>query len=324
MSPRTRILLLVAAAAAAAAAVAVGAAVVQSGEEAVPAAAQRPQGAPPLLLDLGLRDDPEARALREAERLWADGEHERARAVFARYDSDDARVGAALTSWPDGSVAALRRLAAEHPERGDVHLNLGFALFWSGRREEAVEAWREARRVDPDSLAAVRAGDLLFPGFARGLPVFVPSFGPPPELRGLPEAEQLERLRAAAEGGGVRERLLHGVALQRIGRPVSARRAYDAAVEAAPDDVEALVAAAVARFDKERPDVAFSRLGPLAQRFPEEPTVRFHLGLMLLWMGDVDDARRQLVRARDLDPADPLAREAARFLERLESVEGDG
>jgi tetratricopeptide (TPR) repeat protein len=310
-------------AAAASAAVTVGAVLLQSDGAEPRAAPQRPQGAPPLLLDLGVRGDAEAAALRDAERLWQDGRHEQARAVFARYESTDARIGAAIARWPDGSVAALRALAAEFPERADVHLNLGFALFWSGLREEAVEAWREARRADPDSLAAVRAGDLLFPAFARGLPVFIPTVEPPAELRGLGQAEQLERLGRAAEEGGVAEKLLYGVALQRVGRPLSARAQYDAAAALAPDDPEPLVAAAVARFDKERPDAAFSRLGPLAARFPEEPTVRFHLGLLLLWMGEVDDARRQLVRARDGSPDHPLAREAERFLDRLEDVERD-
>ena len=309
-------------AASAAAAVAVGVAVVQSDAAETAAAPERPQGAPPLLLELGVRDDPEALELRRAERLWADGEHDEARAVFARHDSPEARIGAALALWPDGAVPALRRIVVEHPGRADARLNLGFALFWSGRREEAVEAWRKARRVQPDSLAAVRAGDLLFPQYARGLPVFVPSFEPPRDLQGLPDREQLERLRAAAAAGGVREKLLYGVALQRIGRPLSARAQYDRAAAVAPaGDPEPLVAAAVARFDKASPDAAFSRLGPLARRFGDAPTVRFHLGLLLLWIGEVEDARRQLTLARRADPAHPLAREAERFLDRLEDVE---
>jgi len=311
----------VALAAAAVAAATVGAVVLQGGGEETEAAPQRPQGAPPLLLELGVRDDAEARELRRAEELWSDGRHAEARAIFARHDSTEARIGAALARWPDGAVPALRRLAGELPRRADVRLNLGFALFWSGRREQAVEAWREARRVQPDSLAAVRAGDLLFPQYARGLPVFVPSFEPPQEIRALPEDEQLRRLRAAAARGGTREKLLYGVALQRIGRPISARRAYDRAAALAPDDPEPLVAAAVARFDKASPEAAFSRLGPLARRFGDDPSVRFHLGLLLLWIGELEDARRQLTLARAADPAHPLAREAAAYLERLEDVE---
>jgi hypothetical protein len=45
--------------------------------------------------------------------------------------------------------------------------------------------------------------------------------------------------------------------------------------------------------------------------------VRFHLGLLLLWIGDLEDARRQLRLARDAGPETALGREAARFLRRL-------
>lgn len=298
MSPRLRILVLVSVLAALAVAVVVGATLLQSGGSASNAAPPLPGGDPPLVLDLGLREDPEARDLRRAADLYDDGRKEEAAAIFARHDSLDARVGLALASWPDGSLDRLSRLAAEQPRSGLVRLNLGFALFWSGRRDEALEAWREVRRVDPDSLAAVRTGDLLHPEFARGLPVFVPG----------------------KATGEVRERLLAGARLQQLGKQLSARREYDTAVRLAPGDPEPLVAAAVARFDKDNPSAAFSRLGPLARRFPEAPTVRFHLGLLLLWMGQVDEAKVQLEQARELDPADPLAREANRFLERLEDV----
>jgi tetratricopeptide (TPR) repeat protein len=288
--------MLVSVAAATAAAVAVGATLLQSRGD---SDLQLRDGDPPLVLDLGARQDAEARELLRAEQLYEDGDKRAAARIFARYRSLDARVGLALASWPEGTLDRLEQLAAEAPRDGVVRLNLGFVLFWSGRPEEAVEAWRAVRRIDPDSLAAVRAGDLLFPQFARGLPIFVP---------GSPAGE-----------AGVH--LLAGVRFQRLGRQLSARREFDEAVRLAPNDPEPLVAAAVARFDKANPSAAFARLGPLARRFPRAPTVRFHLGLLLLWLGRVDDARTQLERARAADPDDPLAREANRFLERLESVE---
>lgn len=311
---------LVASLAAAAAVVVVGGVLLQSSGETemqTAPAPQRPEGAPPLFLDLGARDDFEASELRRAERLVAEGKRRRAAAIFARDGSINGRVGAALAAWPDGTHAALERLAHERPRNALVRLHLGIAHLWAGRPRAAQDAWREARRVEPDSLSAVRAGDLLFPNAPRGLPTFVPSFEPPAALQDLTPPEQLDRLHADALAGGWREKVLYGVALQRIGRRLSAQRQFDAAARLAPSEPEALAAAALARYDKGEPARAFSRLGPLARRFPRSPTVRFHLGLALLWFGQIDEGKRQLRLARAAGPKTPLGREATRFLGRL-------
>lgn len=281
-------------------------------------APQRPAGAPPLLLDLGVRDDFEASELRRAERLLAQGRRRQAAAIFARDGSLNGRVGGALAAWPNGSLPALERLARRRPRSALVQLHLGLVRLWAGR-SGAADAWRAARRVEPDSLSAVRAGDLLFPNAPRGLPTFVPSFDPPAALRSLSPPEQLDRLHGDAVRGGWRQKVLYGVALQRIGRRVSAQRQFDAAARLAPDEPEALTAAAVGRFDKGAPADAFGRLGPLTRRFPRQPTVRFHLGLLLLWLGEVGDGKRQLELARAAGPDSPLGREADRFLDRLDS-----
>jgi hypothetical protein len=73
----------------------------------------------------------------------------------------------------------------------------------------------------------------------------------------------------------------------------------------------------VARFDKARPADAFSRLGPLTRRFPQAATVRFHLGLLLLWSGQLAEARRQFRLAQRAEPGSTVAREAGRYLEAL-------
>jgi tetratricopeptide (TPR) repeat protein len=320
MSARARILAVVAVATVAAAGVAVAAGLRGSeSEEAAEPAATRPAGPPPLALDLGLGDDARTRELRRAGRLYSAGRLREAGEIFRRYGSLPAQIGAAFSAWPVGTVERVRTLVASHPRSGQARLHLGLALYWSRRLDQAVAAWRAAVRVDPDSPAAIRANDLLHPDSPQGLPTFVPSFAAPRGLAGVPPARQLAVLARRASTGGVRDKLLYGVALQRAGRPVSAERAYARASRLAPRNVEAQVAAAVGRFRKDRPARAFSRLGPLAQRYPGSPTVRFHLGLLLIWLGELDDAKRQLALARDAGPRSQLGKEANRFLSRLES-----
>jgi tetratricopeptide (TPR) repeat protein len=296
-----------------AAAGAIGATIAVSSGGSNPQAAESHEP-PPLELDLGVRTDREAVALRRASALYRQKHVVEARAIYNRYHSVAAEVGAAMAAWPDATLERLGRLAAGNPHSALVRLNLGIALAWSGREQQALAAWREAKRAQPDSLSAVRADDLLHTRYAPGRPTFVPSFGPPPHLSRLSPQRQLAELK---RGRSVRARLLYGVALQRLGKPVSAERVYTDAAALAPNDPEPQVAAAVARFDKEHPERAFSRLGPLTRRFPHAATVRFHLGLLLLWLGQVNEGKRQLRLARTVEPRTPLAREAAAFLRKL-------
>jgi len=283
-------------------------------------------GTPPLVLDLGVRDDPEARALRQAERLYSQKRRAAAGRIFSRYRSPAAQIGAAFSTWPDEGLEELERLALERRRDSLVLLHLGYAKLWAGRSEEATTAWREAAQAQPDSASAQRADDALHPNYPPGQPFFVPSFPPPAGLADLSSPAQLAALERDARRPDVHAKLLYGLALQRLGHRLSARREYEAAVKLAPRDPEALVAAGVSRFDKSRPAEAFSRLGPLTRRFPRAATVRFHLGLMLLWLarsqpGSVDEGKRQLRLVRAQDPGSPLAREAKRLLVGLEGVQ---
>ena len=183
-------------------------------------------------------------------------------------------VRAALKTWPSGTVRRLRILAAQHPVSALVRLELGLALAFSGARADSAAAWRAAKRVQPDSPSAVRADDLLHPGTPPGKPPFVPSFARP--------ANRVQQL------------LAEGIGFQQALRPMSAERAFEAAAAIAPDDPEAQVAAAVGAYDKDHPERAFGRLGPLTRRFPDAQTVRFHLGLLLIYLGEVPQARREL------------------------------
>jgi tetratricopeptide (TPR) repeat protein len=200
----------------------------------------------------------------------------------------------ALRAWPAGTARRLRILAARYPHSALVRLELGLALAFTGQNADAARAWREAERAQPDSPSAVHAADLRHPDTPPGLPPFVPSF-----VRAKTPAQR---------------HLLQGAAFQQVLRPVSAEREFAAAVRAAPGDPEALTAAAVGLYDKDRPAAAFSRLGPLVRRFPQAQTVRFHLGLLLIYIGDVPRARRELTLVRAAGPRTRLGERAATLL----------
>ncbi len=319
VSARRRVVALVALASAAAVAV-VAVAVVSAGDGSgtAPMEVVEPRpGTPPLSFALGFRSDVEARDLRRASLLYERRRSEAAGALFARHDSLEAKVGLAFASWPNGTLDRLEQLTKLYPESGVVQLHLGLARLWAGRGDP-VSAWRAVAEGEPDTPYAILAGNLLFPNLPRGLPAFVPSFSAPAEIARLPASRQLAALRARAESGGAREWLLYGVGLQRVGRPVSARLAFERAAGLAPSSAdhraEARVAEAVGSFDKERPEIAFGQLGPLTKTFPREPSVRFHLGVLLLWTGRIDGAERQLRLASHMRPGSPIAREAARYL----------
>src|SRR5262249_61419165 len=121
--------------------------------------------APPLQLDLGVRAAPEAAALRRAQNRLARGDAPGARAIFERYQSAEARVGAAIAAWPTDTLADLQALAAEHPRNATVELNLGNGLFCDRRPDEARGQWRTAERLAPDSPIGIPATDLPNPPF---------------------------------------------------------------------------------------------------------------------------------------------------------------
>jgi tetratricopeptide (TPR) repeat protein len=320
VSPRTRVSVVVVAAAVVVAGAAIGVTVLQSSGGKSAAATTQRKGLPPLELDLGVRTDPEAVALRRASTLYTGGKAAAAARIFGRYTSLEAQLGAAFAAWPTGSLDRLERLADAHPHDAEVLLNLGLVRYWAGRDTDALAAWRLAAAAGPDNASGVRANDLLHPGFPRGLPYVVSSYAPPAAVTRLASPQQLAALAHRADTGTYKDKLIYGIALQRLGHPLSAERQFAEAAALAPNDPEAQVAAAVGRFSKAKPSLAFSKLGPLAQRFPHSPAVRFHLGLLLLWLGELDHARAQLRLAVADGPHTELGKEAARFLQSLKGI----
>jgi tetratricopeptide (TPR) repeat protein len=318
MSSRGRVFAIVLLAAVVAAGVVVVGVLATRGH--VPATAKPRSGRPPLTLYTGVRTDAEARALNRAQRLYAGRRYARAAAIFGRYRSLEAQVGSALASSPSASVDRLLELQAGHPKSALVALHVGLALYWDRRDSDAVSAWQAAVRDQPDTPYAVRASDFLHPRFAPGLPQFVPSFQTPLAIRVLPADRRVPVLRRAAARNDAHAKLLYGAMLQQLGMPVSAERQYAAAEKLAPNDPDSRVAAAVGRFDKASPAKAFGTLGPLTRVFPRAQTVRFHLGLLLLWSAQLKEARRQLELARNEDPKSALGRQAQQYLQAIGGI----
>ena len=269
-------------------------------------------GSPPLELDFGLRSDAEARALQHAETLYNDHKPAQAAPIFARYDSLEAQIGSAFAAWPKHGLDSLKGLVAAHPRSALAELHLGLAYYWSGRDEDAVAAFRRTEALQPDTPYALSAASILHPSMPRQpLPLFVPS-SPQPDVT------TIAALRRRAQGNDVVARIYYGLELQRLGRQVSAERAFASAAAIAPNDPEALAAAAVGRFTKDRPTPAFAQLGPLVTRFPHAAVVRFHLGYLLLWIGERKQAAKELKLARTDAPGSVYARYATTLLGALE------
>lgn len=269
------------------------------------------KGRPPLALDFGVRSDAEALALARGERLLRQGRAQAALAVFERYRSVDAQIGAAFARWPDGGLDALKRLVAEHPSSAAAQLHLGFALLWAGRTADAA---KQLERVDtqfPDAPESVTAENVLYPRFAPDLPTLVLGLGLP---RARSAADQLRAVERAARSGGVDAKLRYGLALWALHRRVSAERQFAAAAALAPQSPVARTAAAVGAFVKRSPVRAFSRLGPLTGVFPRAAVVRLHLGTLLLWTGRIRKAAAQFALAVRDEPRSPFARAARQFL----------
>lgn len=267
------------------------------------------------------RDDEDATALRRGELLYEEGDPDGARESFQAVlernpDSVEAAIGAAYASWPDGTLEELEALALRHPTSAVLRLNLGLVRLALGDLEAAQDEWREAEEGEPDAPAALKAEDLLNPQSPPGRPQFFLT-GFPTEAAGLTIGKRIDALTRRARAGDARDWLFLGSTLEQAGRRISAQRAYDRALELEPSSLDARVAAIVARFDKDDPSAAFSQLGPLASRNRDEPVVSFHLGLMLLWLPDLDRAREQLTAARTAAPRSFYGRQADRILTEL-------
>jgi hypothetical protein len=315
-----RVLLVVALAALVAAAAVVGVTVLQTRGQTttVRGAVTNPRaGRPPLELEFGVDASTEARALARAQTLY-NGKHvAQAAAIFGRYHSLEAQIGSAFAAWNEGGLAAVRRLAAAHRGSGVMLLHLGLADYWAGRNADAVAAWRQVASRFRDSPYGVAAEDALHGG-PPGLPAIVIDLDLPKAIRNLPAAAQLAALKRAAAKPDAQAKLLYGVTLWNYLRmPISAERELAAAAKLAPRDAAVRAAAAVALFSKANPRRAFAHLGPLTAAFPHSAAVEFHLGELLVYIGEYGKAATHLRGAVAEAPRSPYAKPARTLLASL-------
>jgi Flp pilus assembly protein TadD len=285
----------------------------------VPGAVTKPRpGRPPLDLNFGVSASPETRALARAQSLYNSKHVAQAAAIFGRYHSVEAQIGSAFAAWNQGGLATLESLATAHPASSVVLLHLGLADYQAGRNADAVAAWERTARIGADSPYGVTAEDLLHPSLPiPHLPPLLIGYKPPRKVRSLPAAKELAALTKAATQPDARAKIVYGLALWSLERPLSAERQFEAAARLAPNDPVARTAAAVGAFTKADPTKAFGRLGPLTGTFPRSSVVRLHLGLLLLWTGEQKKAVAQLRLAAADEPNSPYSKDAQALLARL-------
>ena len=100
------------------------------------------------------------------------------------------------------------------------------------------------------------------------------------------------------------------VALEQQHR-VQAIEAARKAVEASPTAVSPRVALAVLSFDKDRPAASMGQLGPMLQQDEGNTEIRFHVGLLSLWVGPDDPGAGRVPAGAAGGPARPVRQAVA-------------
>jgi tetratricopeptide (TPR) repeat protein len=208
------------------------------------------------------------------------------------------------------AIAALERLPQNRPV---VTFNLGVAQYWNGDLTGATRSFEATRRLDPYGFYGSRADGLLFRG--QELPGYPPYVPPVPASR-VP----LATLEAAARAhpGSAEAWLRLAAALgqsPRFGARLDAIRAARRALALDPTGIDARVAVAVLSFDKANPAATMGVLGPMSANEPTNPEIRFHMGMVLFWIKQFDDAAAQMRQVLADAPGAPYA-PIARVFER--------
>ena len=158
----------------------------------------------------------------------------------------------------------------------------------TGQQADAKRAWQAAKKVQPDSPVG---------GARRRSGASERASGPAVRSCRASRSRRAPRRAAPASRRGLQQALSSRLCAEREFRATAAA--------VAPNDPEALTARGRRSLRQGPPGAAFSRLGPLSRRFPNAQTVRFHLGLLLIYSGQLACPSRigPRPRARPDDPA---------------------
>jgi lipopolysaccharide biosynthesis regulator YciM len=189
--------------------------------------------------------------------------------------------------WTDAAAAQERLVGAvdsraragEQVELAGLHYERGRARATAGASDDAISAFRDALRVQPDFVpAAVALGDayLAAGDAAQAVKVWERAAESQPAL---PLLSRIERQR------------------REEGRPTRMIALYQAAVARAPDNLAVALALGRVYFDLHMLDEAAEQLEKVEVRMPDLPVIHAYLGAVFERRGQVREALEEYRRA---------------------------
>lgn len=245
-----------------------------------------------------------------------------ARAGGGRWRNVGAVADATASGPRGGGLPPVRRLAAA----------VAVALALAAGALGLARALDDPVGSGAADVARPVAGEVAVPNAALtpagGLPPLALVLGEPlpPEIRGLPPAEQVAALQSSAQGEARSPGALVqlGALLQGLGQAAPAEAAYRAALRRDPDNTPAIVGLAMVEGAEDPEGLARAAriLRTLSRERPESQLVAFNEGWLAVYRGDAAVARRAWTRAVALDARSRLGEAAATFLAALERGPG--
>ena len=200
MSARMRILVVIGVAAVAA----IGAVAFISGRgsDGIRARARRAarKGAPPLALDLGLRDRRAGEEPSGGRSTCTRPTSRGGRPDLRPVSSLAAQIGSAFAGWPNGTVSQLEGMANRYPDNSLVLLNLGLAPLLERRQRGRGPGLADAYGGAARHASSLTADRLLHPNNTGRHPVFVPAL-PRPSSTGSPRRSSWRARRRGTQAG---------------------------------------------------------------------------------------------------------------------------